>query len=183
MALKPTSFNTLRSNKISRFKDFRNVVVPGLILLLIPTLSILALGSFLSSIPVTPGSLEANTAFSLNTSGALTLYLNEAEVTCNASAVNLYTPAQDGMSGYTLNLVAPANLMQLRQAHVLDLNQNNLLEFSLVKADNTPYRSFTATQGEARLSSSGNGHLSAFLHDEQGQQLFLNTSWTCPETS
>ncbi len=178
MALKSNSIGNLTSNRTSTpFKDIRTIIMPSLMLLLIPTLFILAFGTLLSN---SSTSAQANATFSLNTSGALTLYLNEADVTCTANGVNFNIAAQNGLSSYQLNLAAPASMNQLEQASIMELNQASNLNFALVAENGMTYRNFAASKGEASISTSGKGHISAILSDSQGQQLFINSRWTCP---
>ncbi len=177
MALKPSTLNTLSSNTLrNNLKDIRVLFVPSLVLLVISLALVVAFGTTVANFSAAPQTLTANNpSFSLSSSGALNVYLDGAEVTCGANKLSFNLPAVNGLNGYQLSLASPINLEQTTN---LSLNQTNLLSFSLTDASATPYQSFTASKGEVVLQGS-QGHLSALLENSQGQQLFLNSSWTC----
>jgi len=75
-------------------------------------------------------------------------------------------PAQGRLNGYELALISSS------------ANQNQL-SLNLVDANQAAYRSFVTDQSQVKLNAQGQNSMTAFLYDGQGQEIFLNASWTC----
>lgn len=180
MSLKTRSLNSIPLSKLEQFSfDFHFLTTPMLALFVVPVLLIMAFTPSVSGTALPAQSLSSEASFAMSTSGALTLYLNDAEVSCSNNAISFTMPASSGLSGYQLALATPINLSQQTKPAIIDLNQTNVLTLQLTNAQQTAYRSFEANQGQVSLNAQGNGTMNAFLFDEQGQQVFLNASWTC----
>ena len=129
----------------------------------------------------TPATKQTQTAttFALSATGALTLNLNQAEISCSRQALN-FTVNPSSLAGYSLNFTSLSQLQELEQTSILSLNSTNRLSFDLIDENQNSYRSFTATQGELKLDHN-TGILSANLQDSSSEQLFINAQWTCPK--
>lgn len=128
----------------------------------------------------TPNTTQAQTtkSFALSATGALTLNLDQAEISCTRQTLN-FTVNPSSLAGYSLNFTSLSQLQELEQTSILSLNSTNRLSFKLLDENQNSYRSFTATQGEIKLDQN-TGILSAKLQDSSSEQLFINAQWTCP---